>query len=85
MGDEDLRDLFAFGALQGMIGSRDWFANIGAWKSREQMFDCYAEEAYGFADAMLKERNRAYPTITPEEGGIAAVVKRTRKKHGEDS
>lgn len=72
MGDEDLRDLFALGAMMGQI-------------MREGILRHTAEKAYDMANDMLKERNRAYPTITPEEGGIAAVVKRTRKKHGEDS
>lgn len=71
MNDEDLKDFFAAMALVGLLSS----GAIG----REA-----ARDAYEHADFMLKEKNRAYPTATPEEVGIAAVVKRTRKKHGEN-
>jgi hypothetical protein len=68
MNDEDLRDLFAGMALQGMLAEYGG----GALANRE-----LAGMAYTIADAML-EAKYVVPT---EETGIAAVVKRTRKRN----
>lgn len=73
MNDEDLRDCFAMFAMNGMLSTKDWFGNAGIWSSKKAMVDSYAEEAYGFADAMLEARKPKEP-----EAGIAAV-KRVRK------
>lgn len=67
MNDEDLRDLFAGMALQGMLAENGG----GALHNRD-----LATVAYSLADAMI-EAKYAVPT---EATGIAAVVKRTRKK-----
>jgi hypothetical protein len=68
MGDEDLRDLFALGILIGQT-------------IRSGQVD--VAKVYEAADLMIEEKYREYPKDTPpEEVGIAAVVKRTRKKHG---
>lgn len=63
MNDEDLRDLFAGMALQGMV-------------ARERPHDCktYAAAAYLLADAMIEAKY-----AKPEEVGITSVIKRTRK------
>jgi hypothetical protein len=68
MNDEDLRDLFAFGAMI----SKAWQApNLQA----------HARNCYAIADAMIEEKYHVHPEDTPpEEVGIAAVVKRTRNK-----
>lgn len=68
MNDEDLRDLFAGMALQGM-------SSRGVLDGGEQRVAAWC---YSLADAMI-EAKYAVPT---EETGIAAVVKRTRKKNG---
>jgi hypothetical protein len=68
MNDEDLRDLFAGMALQGMLAENGG----GALHNRD-----LATTAYTIADAMI-EAKYAVPT---EETGIAAVVKRTRKRN----
>jgi hypothetical protein len=68
MKDEDLRDLFAGLALVGMLSA-----------GRKNV----EPEAYRIADAMIEEKYREHTEDSPpEEVGIAAVVKRTRKKHG---
>jgi hypothetical protein len=68
MNDEDLRDLFAAFAMLGQIVKRGTIE---------------PETAYELADAMIEEKYREHPEdASPEEVGIAAVVKRTRKKHG---
>jgi len=54
--DMTLRDHFAAKSLQAMISARDWFANAGNWENEEIMFSSYAQEAYKFADAMIKEK-----------------------------
>jgi hypothetical protein len=73
MNDEDLRDLFAGLALI----SKAWIPTN---------LEEHAKNCYAIADAMIEEKYRAYPEdAPPEEVGIAAVVKRTRKKHGENS
>ena len=70
MNDEDLRDLFAFGA---MISK--------AWQAPN--LEAHARNCYDIADAMIEAKYCEEPEdTTPEEVGIAAVVKRTRKKHG---
>ena len=72
MGDEDLRDLFAFGAMI----SRAWTpSNI----------EDHARNCYDIADAMIAANYEDPEDGAPEEVGIAAVVKRTRKKHGTNS
>jgi len=67
MNDEDLRDLFAFGA---MISK--------AWQAPN--LEAHAKNCYDIADAMIEAK---YCEESEEpEVGIAAVVKRTRKKDG---
>ena len=56
--DMTLIDHFASHALHAMISTNDWFANNGNWQDEKTMFKTYAEEAYKFADAMMKERNK---------------------------
>jgi hypothetical protein len=70
MKDEDLTDLFAGLAMMGMLA---------AGKRNVE------REAYRVADAMLEAKYKESESDAPEEVGIAAVVKRTRKKHGENS
>jgi hypothetical protein len=70
MKDEDLTDLFAGLAMMGMLA---------AGKRNVE------REAYRVADAMLEAKYKESENDAPEEVGIAAVVKRTRKKHGENS
>jgi hypothetical protein len=70
MKDEDLRDLFAAFAMFACTGNGGDYASD-------------ARACYEAADAMIEEKYRVYPEdAPPEEVGIAAVVKRTRKKHG---
>ena len=57
----DLRDYFAAKVIQGMVTQKDWFSNGCYWKSVEEMTSAYADEAYKFADAMMKERDRKQP------------------------
>lgn len=66
MNDEDLRDLFAGFALMGNVAS-----------SAEAIVNCRecAEYCYDLADAMIEAKYKK------EEQGIAAVIKRTRKKN----
>ena len=66
MNDEDLRDLFAGLALQGMM-------------ARERPHDCktYATAAYLLADAMI-EAKYAEPELEPEMGITAIKPKRKR-------
>lgn len=68
MNDDDLRDLFAFGAMVGYLMNGDY--------SPEEI----PHLSNKLADAMIKAKYDA-----PEEVGIAAVVKRTRRKNGENS
>jgi hypothetical protein len=63
MNDDDLRDLFAFGAMVGQI-----MRNGNADPSR----------AYETADAMI-EAKYAVPEVEPEEGIIAIKPKRKTK------
>ena len=56
--DMEIRDHLAGLALQGMINAPDWFSNAGHWKDEKTMFKTYAKEAYKFADAMIKERDK---------------------------
>lgn len=72
MNDEDLRDLFAGLALQGFV-SRG--VNM-------EVISRTATNAYALADAMIEAK---YAEDEPEEVGIAAVVKRTRKKNVKDT
>lgn len=66
MNDEDLTDLFAGMALQGLIAAQ--------YKDSPQYL---ARLAYKFADAMIEAK---YAEEEPEEVGIAAVKrKRTTK------
>jgi hypothetical protein len=69
MNDEDLRDLFAFGA---MISK--------AWQAPN--LEAHAKNCYAIADAMIEARYKEIEDDAPEEVGIAAVVKRTRNKDG---
>jgi hypothetical protein len=68
MNDEDLRDLFAGMALQGMLAESG-----GGALSNSQL----AVTSYALADAMI-EAKYAVPT---EATGIAAVVTRSRSKN----
>jgi hypothetical protein len=52
------RDLFAGLAMTGMLATKDWFSTDGRWKTKPEMVDTYAKEAYDFADAMLKEKEK---------------------------
>ena len=63
MNDEDLRDLFAGLALNGMVG-------LGITHPDQAAKFCYT-----MADAMIEAKYKK------EEEGIAAVIKRTRKKN----
>lgn len=63
MNENDLRDVFAMFALNGLIKEAN-----GDYKD-----DVMAELAYSLADAMLKARNPE-----PEEG-IVSIKKRVRK------
>ena len=67
MNDEDLRDLFAGMALQGL-------SSRGVHEGGEQRVAAWC---YSLADAMI-EAKYAVPT---EEAGIAAVVTRSRKRN----
>ena len=69
MNDEDLRDLFAGLAMFACTG------NGGD-------YDADARACYEAADAMIRAK---YAEDEPEEVGIAAVVKRTRKKNVKDT
>jgi hypothetical protein len=69
MNDEDLRDLFAAFAMFACTG------NGGD-------YDSDAQACYEAADAMIRAKYKEIEDDAPEEVGIAAVVKRTRKKHG---
>jgi hypothetical protein len=69
MNDEDLRDLFAFGA---MISK--------AWQATN--LEAHARNCYAIADAMIEAK---YAEQEEPEVGIAAVVKRTRKKNVENT
>ena len=75
MGDEDLRDLFAGLALTGL-------SSRGVYENTEPQV---ASWCYKIADAMIAAKYEKAENDAPEEVGIAAVVKRTRKKHGENS
>ena len=51
-----VRDYFAARAMQAMVTQKDWFSNGSEWASVDAMTKAYADEAYKFADAMMKER-----------------------------
>ena len=74
MNDEDLRDLFAGLAMQGLIQHFDF----DRFKQDPQRV---ARWAYDAADAMIEAK---YADEEPDVG-IAAVVKRTRKKNVKDT
>lgn len=84
MNDDDLRDCFAMFALNGMVSAKDWFGNCGTWTSKKTMLDTYAEEAYGFADAMLIARKlKEKENEESNDGGIVSVApKRTYRRKG---
>lgn len=63
MNDEDLRDLFAFGAMLGQVIRKGY-----AEPSR----------AYEIADAMVEEKY-VVPEVEPEEGIVAIKPKRKSK------
>ena len=65
MNDEDLRDLFAGLALNGMVG-------LGITHPDQAAKFCYT-----MADAMIEAK---YKKEEPEQG-ITSVIKRTRKKN----
>ena len=67
MDDEDLRDLFAGMAMQGMLADNSSLLNINGDKH-------LATTAYSLADAMIEAKY-----ATPEVG-IAAVKKRKTKE-----
>lgn len=69
MNDEDLRDLFAAFAMI----SKAWIP---------PNLEDHAKNCYAIADAMIEAK---YAEGEPEEVGIAAVVKRTRKKNVKDT
>jgi len=72
MNDEDLRDLFAGLALQGLLKESTNDFNDQA----------IAELAYSLADAML-EAKYSRPHGVEQEEGIAKIKKRTRKPKSE--
>lgn len=79
--NEELRDVMAAIALNGMLSVKDWFANGGRWRTKEEMFTAYAEESYGFADAMIEARKQKDNDDEEDDSGIASVApKRTRRK-----
>ena len=55
--DIELRDYFAAKALQGMLSTKHWFGD-SVWTHVEDMTKQYSDEAYLFADAMLKAREK---------------------------
>ena len=63
MNDDDLRDLFAFGAMLGQIMKRGY---------------ADPPRAYEIADAMIEEKY-AVPEVEPEEGITAIKPKRKVK------
>jgi hypothetical protein len=69
MNDEDLRDLFAGMALQGMLADNSSLLNINGDKH-------LATTAYSLADAMIEAK---YADNVPEVG-IAAVKKPRKTK-----
>ena len=75
MNDEDLRDLFAGLAMQAFIHEvyADTIADHGC--------ESIARKAYYMADKMIDAK---YADEEPDVG-IAAVVKRTRKKNVKDT
>ena len=67
MNDEDLRDLFAGLAMQGIVSRA----------SNEPQFELVARNAYRMADAMI-EAKYAEPELEPEMGITAIKPKRKR-------
>ena len=67
MKDEDLRDLFAFGAMVGEI------MNSGIYEFR-------AKDCYSAADAMIRAKYEEEEEEEPEEVGIAAVKRKRKTK-----
>jgi len=53
----ELRDYFASHAMQGMIANNHWFGDT-AWNTEQEMVNQYTQEAYNFADAMMKAREK---------------------------
>ena len=70
MNDEDLRDLFAGLAMQGLLANGDY--------SIQEI----PHMTYKLATAMIEAK---YAEPDEPEVGIAAVVKRTRKKNVENT
>jgi hypothetical protein len=70
MNDEDLQDLFAGLAMQGLLANGDYLP--------EEI----PRRAYKLAASMLEAK---YAHKEEPEVGIAAVVKRTRKKNVENT
>ena len=68
MNDEDLRDLFAFGAMS----SKTWHLSD---------IESYAKSCYAVADAMI-EAKYAEPEAEAEEVGIASI--KPKRKRGND-
>ena len=69
MNDEDLRDLFAFGAMN----SKSWHPSLD--------LKAHADFCYAVADAMI-EAKYAEPEVEAEEIGIAAI--KPKHKRGND-
>lgn len=51
-----LRDEIAMRAMQGLISNSDWMKTYGQGEKYLMSSDITAEVAYGYADAMLKQR-----------------------------
>lgn len=56
--DISLRNYIATQALNGMLANKQWFGDNMRWKSVEEMVDQYTEEAYKFADSMIKASSK---------------------------
>ena len=69
MNDVDLRDLFAGMAMMGMLAA-----------ARGIPIEVCTKGAYKFADAMIEEKYAE----TPEDGGIATVVKNVKPRNPYD-
>lgn len=61
-----VRDYFAANVMQGMVTQKDWFSNGSTWDSIEAMTNAYADEAYSFADAMMRARE-----IKPQQKAVS--------------
>ncbi len=54
----DLRDIFAIGAMQGIMHAENW-RDLGMVMENISIPENIAKHAYKMADAMIKERNKS--------------------------